>query len=161
MNNRPALKLEISGRTDPVNDLEGLKRVGLERKVKAQKFKELTRQGNPPKSVDEVQIEKAEYERFLKAAYGAEDFPKPRNVVGLAKDLPVPEMESLMLKYAKVNENDVSELANRRAQVVRDRLLATGQVTPDRLSIAAVKQDPTEEKEKAKAKASRVDFSLK
>ena len=161
MNNRPALKLEISGRADPVNDLEGLKKVGLERKMKAQKFKELTRQGAAPKSVDDVQIDKTEYERFLKAAYGAEDFPKPRNVVGLAKDLPVPEMESLMLKYAKVSDDEVRELANRRAQVVRDRLLATGQVTPDRLSIGAVKQDPTEEKEKAKAKASRVDFSLK
>jgi ribonuclease D len=70
-------------------------------------------------------------------------------------------MESLMLKYAKVSDDEVRELANRRAQVVRDRLLATGQVTPDRLSIGAVKQDPTEEKEKAKAKASRVDFTLK
>jgi hypothetical protein len=155
------LKLEISGRADPVNDLEGLKKVGLERKMKAQKFKELTRQGAALKSVDEVSIGKEEYERLLKAAYGAEDFPKPRNVVGLAKDLPVPEMESLMLKHAKVNDDEVRELANRRAQVVRDRLLATGQTTPDRLSIVPVKQDPTEEKEKAKAKASRVDFSLK
>jgi uncharacterized protein involved in outer membrane biogenesis len=161
MNNRPALKLEISGRTDPAGDLEGLKRVGLERKVKAQKFKELARQGNPPKSVDDVQIEKPEYERYLKAAYGAESFPKPRNVIGLAKDLPVSEMEALMLKNATVSDADVRDLANQRAQVVRDRLLATGQITADRVSLVAPKAVATDDKEKAKAKLSRVDFSLR
>jgi uncharacterized protein involved in outer membrane biogenesis len=160
MNNRPALKLQISGRADPANDLEGLKKVGLERKVKAQKLRELARQGNAPKSVDDVRVEKDEYERFLKAAYGEENFPKPRNVIGLAKDLPAPEMESLMLKNAKVSDEDVRELANRRAQAVRERLLATEQITADRLSIVAPKPASAEEKEKAKARLSRVDFTL-
>jgi hypothetical protein len=118
MNNRPALKLDISGRVDPVNDIEGLKQTSVERKVKAQKMKELVRQGTAPKSVDDVQVDKAEYERYLKAAYGDESFPKPRNVIGLAKDLPVPEMESLMLKNARASD-DLRNLANRRAQVVR------------------------------------------
>ena len=59
--NRPGLSLEISGRIDPVNDLEGLKRVALERKVKAQKFNKLVRDGNAPKSVDGIKIESSEY----------------------------------------------------------------------------------------------------
>ena len=159
MNNRPALKLDISGRVDPVNDLEGLKQTSIERKVKAQKMKDLVRQGNAPKSVDDVQVDKAEYERYLKAAYGDESFPKPRNVIGLAKDLPVPEMESLMLKNAQVTDDDLRNLANRRAQTVQERLLASGQVTADRLSIVAAKPLSSEEKEKAKL--SRVDFSLR
>jgi uncharacterized protein involved in outer membrane biogenesis len=161
MNNRPALKLDISGRVDPVNDLEGLKQASVERKVKAQKMKELVRQGTAPKSVDDVQVDKGEYERYLKAAYSDESFPKPRNVIGLAKDLPVAEMESLMLKNAQASEDDLRNLANRRAQVVQDRLLASGQVTPDRVSIVAAKPVSSEEKEKAKAKLSRVDFSLR
>jgi uncharacterized protein involved in outer membrane biogenesis len=159
MNNRPALKLDISGSVDPVNDLEGLKQVSIERKVKAQKMKELVRQGTAPKSVDDVKIDKAEYERYLKAAYGDESFPKPRNVIGLAKDLPVSEMEGLMLKYAQVSDDDLRDLGNRRAQVVRERLLASGQVTTDRLSIVASKPVSSEEKEKTKL--SRVDFSLR
>ena len=85
MNNRPALKLDISGRVDPVNDIEGLKQTSIERKVKAQKMKDLVRQGTAPKSVDDVQVDKAEYERYLKAAYSDESFSKPRNVIGLAK----------------------------------------------------------------------------
>jgi hypothetical protein len=161
MNNRPALKLDISGRVDPVNDLEGLKQASIERKVKAQKMKDLVRQGTAPKSVDDVQVDKAEYERYLKAAYSDESFPKPRNIIGLAKDLPVSEMESLMLKYAQVTDDDLRELANRRAQVVQNALLATGQVTADRLSIVAAKPLSAEEKEKVKAKLSRVDFALR
>src|SRR4030095_201703 len=161
MNNRPALKLDISGRVDPVNDLEGLKQTSIERKVKAQKMKELVRQGTAPKSVDDVQVDKAEYERYLKAAYGDESFPKPRNVIGLAKDLPVSEMESLMLKNAQATDDDLRNLANRRAQVVQERLLATGQVTADRLSIVGAKAVSSEDKEEAKAKLSRVDFSLR
>ena len=161
MNNRPALKLDISGRVDPENDREGLKQTSVERKVKAQKMKDLVRQGTAPKSVDDVQVDKAEYERYLKAAYGDESFPKPRNIIGLAKDLPVTEMESLMLKNAQVTDNDLRELANRRAQVVQNRLLETGQVTADRLSIVAAKPLSAEEKEKVKAKQSRVDFSLR
>ena len=159
MNNRPALKLDISGRVDPVNDIEGLKQTSIERKVKAQKMKDLVRQGTAPKSVDDVQVDKAEYERYLKAAYSDESFSKPRNVIGLAKDLPVPEMESLMLKNAQATDDDLRNLANRRAQAVRERLLATGQVTADRLSIVAAKPVSSEEKEKAKL--SRVDFSLR
>jgi Domain of Unknown Function (DUF748) len=159
MNNRPALKLEISARVDPVRDLEGLRKVSVERKVKAQKFKELVRQGDAPASVDDVQIASGEYERYLKAAYSAESFPKPRNFIGFAKDLPVPEMEALMLKYTRITDDDLRDLANRRAQVVRDRILASGQVSPDRVFIVAPKIAPADEK--SKGSSSRVDFSLR
>jgi hypothetical protein len=157
MNNRPALKLEISARVDPVNDMEGLRKVALERKVKAQKFKELARQGGAPGSVDDVQIAGGEYERYLRAAYSAESFPKPRNVIGLAKDLPVPEIEALMLKHIQVTDDDLRALAQRRADAVRDRLFSAGQVGSDRVFIVAAKP-PTGE---AEGKSSRVDFSLR
>jgi uncharacterized protein involved in outer membrane biogenesis len=160
MINRPGLKLEITGRAEPVSDLDGLKRVSIESKVRAQKFKELARQGAAPKSVDEVQVAKDEYERFLRAAYDAESFPKPRNVIGLAKTLPVPEMENLMLKHASVSDDDVRALANRRAQAVRDRLLAA-KIPADRLFIVAAKPLAKEEQDKVKARSSRVDFSLR
>jgi hypothetical protein len=124
-------------------------------------MKDLVQQGTAPQSVDDIQIDKAEYERYLKAAYGEESFPKPRNVIGLAKDLPVPEMEGLMLKNALATDDDLRDLANRRAQAVQNRLLATGQVTADRLSIVGAKPVSAEDKEKTKAKLSRVDFSLK
>ena len=127
----------------------------------AQKMKELVRQGKAPKSVDDVRVDKDEYPRYLKAAYGEETFPKPRNIIGLAKDLPVAEMEKLMLQFTKVTGDDLRELANRRAQVVKDYLLAPGQVSADRLFIVSSKPGQPGEKDNVVAKVSRVDFSLK
>ena len=161
MSDRPSVNLELSGRVDPATDLEGLKRVGIERKVKAQKLKELVRRGEAVKSVDEVRIEDSEYPQYLKAAYGEESFPKPRNLIGLARDLPVAEMEKLMMQYSKASDDDMRLLANQRAQAVRDALLATKLVTADRLFIVAAKPLSAEEAAKIKAKPNRVDFALK
>jgi outer membrane protein OmpA-like peptidoglycan-associated protein len=161
LNNRPALNLEIIGRVDPLSDLEGLKRAGIERKVKAQKLKELARKGEAPRSVDEVQIAPAEYPQFLKAAYGEESFPKPRNMIGLAQDLPVPEMEKLMMQHAKATDDDMRQLASQRAQAVRDALLASKQVTGERLFVVAGKPFTPEERAKLKGRPNRVDFSMK
>jgi hypothetical protein len=161
LDNRPALNLEITGRVDPSTDLDGLKRVGIERKVKAQKLKDLVRKGEAPRSVDDVQVAPNEYPQYLKAAYGEETFPKPRNIIGLAQDLPVPEMEKLMMQYAKVSDDDMRQLASQRAQAVRDALLATGQASAERLFVVAAKPLTAEERAKLKGKPNRVDFTMK
>ncbi|HZD40106.1 MAG TPA: hypothetical protein VE131_05245, partial [Terriglobales bacterium] len=161
MKNRPALHLELIGRVDPSKDTEGLKKASLERKVKEQKMKDLRRQGTAPKSIDEVRLEKDEYPRYLKAAYGEESFPKPRNIIGLAKDLPVAEMEKLMLQHTEVTNDDLSRLAHERAQAAKDYLLTPGQVSAGRLSIVSSNPGGPGVKDHPGAKASRVDFSLK
>jgi len=161
LNNRPSLNLEILGRVDPATDLEGLKQVSIERKVKAQKLKDLARKGQAPRSIDEVQVDRSEYAQYLKAAYGEESFPKPRNVIGLARDLPVPEMEKLMMQHAQASDDDLRQLANRRAQAVRDALLANGQVGAERLFVVAAKPFSPEERAKLKGRPNRVDFTMK
>ena len=161
LNNRPSINLELSGRVDAATDLEGLKRVGIERKAKAQKLRELVRQGEAQRSVDDIQFEKDEYPKYLKAAYGDESFPKPRNLIGLAVDLPVAEMEKLMMQNAKATDDDMRQLANQRAQAVRDALLASGQVGADRLFIVAAKPLTNEERAQLKGRPNRVDFSMK
>ena len=161
LNNRPALSVEIIGRADPLTDLDGLKRVSIERKVKAQKLKDQARKGDAQRSVDDVQVAPSEYPRYLKAAYGEESFPKPRNLIGLAQDLPVPEMERLMMQHAKASDDDIGQLASQRAQSVRDALLATGQVGAERLSVIAIKPFTAEERQKLKGRPNRVDFAMK
>ena len=161
LNNRPALNLEIIGRVDPLTDLDGLKRVGIERKVKAQKLKDLARKGEAPRSVDDVQVATSEYPQYLKAAYGEESFPKPRNMIGLAQDLPVAEMEKLMMQHAKASDDDMRQLASHRAQAVRDAILATGQASAERLFVVAAKPLTPEERAKLKGRPNRVDFSMK
>lgn len=155
---RPGVKLDIAGRADPVNDAEGLKRQALEHKVKAQKLKDLIKEGESVASVEEVTITPDEYPKYLAAAYGQEKIPnKPRYFIGLAKKLPVGDMEALMLANIKVSDEDLRELANRRALGTKDYLVKAGPVESERIYIVAP-QAPKPEQEKLKQ--SRVDFNL-
>ncbi|SDH48932.1 DUF748 domain-containing protein [Propionivibrio dicarboxylicus] len=159
---RPELKLEIASVVDPVRELEALKRVDLERKVKAAKREDLTRSGVASGAVDSIQIRAEEYPALLERAYRAEKFPKPRNVVGLVKTLPVEEMEKLMLTYANVGDETLRELGETRARQVRD-WLAAHQVSLERIFMLPGKL--TEAGDAAggekKAAAGQVVFSLK
>ncbi len=156
---RPGLKLDITGSTDAEKDLEGLKRAAFDRKLKALKAKDLMRKGGTVASVDQIRIEPAEYKKYLAAAYEAEKFPKPRNIVGLAKGLPPEEMEKLMLAHTGVTESDLRLLASRRAEHIKELILKSGDVQAGRIfvveapSLSAAKKD--------KVKQSRVDFILK
>jgi hypothetical protein len=152
---RPALKLDIAGRVDPEADREGLRKASLERQVRAQKAKEL---GKAADAAD-VAVDAAEYPKYLTAAYRAADFPKPRNVIGFVKDLPVPEMEALLLTHAGATDEDLRRLANERAQGVKAWLVEGGKVATERLFLTAPKMSGDGIKDKGGA--SRVDFSLK
>ncbi len=151
LENRPALKLEATGRSSGDKDREGLKRLRLERKVKAQKLADLTKKGEAPASVDDVVVEEKEYEAWLAKAYKKEKFPKPRNILGIAKGLPVPEMENLMLANLPVTDDDLRQLALARANAVKDYLTEPGKIEAARVFVL----------EPGKTPASRVDFSLR
>ena len=155
---RPGLKLDITGRVDPERDREGLRHYRFEQQVKAQKLKELVKQGASARSVDEITIDPKEYEKYLRAAYKDAKFAKPRNVLGFAKDLPVPEMEKLMETNTVVTDDDLVALANQRAQVAKDALTKDGKVALERVYLLASKAD---KKGDEKRKGSRVDFALK
>jgi hypothetical protein len=159
LNDRPNLKLDASGRVAPEADREGLRRRTLERQVKAQKLKAAPKDTGSPKSLDEIEIDAAEYPKYLTAAYKEAKFPKPRNVIGLVKDLPVPEMETLMLTHAEATDEDLRQLANARAQATKDWLVEEGKISADRVFLVAPKLDA--EGPKDKGKPTRVDLSLK
>jgi len=156
---RPALKLDVAGRVDPESDREGLKRLSLERKVKAQKLKGTVKGGAAAGALDQITFEAGEYPKYLAKAYSEEKFPKPRNIIGLAKSLPVPDMEQLMITNAQVTEEDLRQLANQRAQVVKNYLVQTGKVPAERVFLLAPRLSA--EGIKDKGKPMRVDFSLK
>jgi hypothetical protein len=156
---RPSLKLDVTGRVDTETDREGLKKTSLERKVKAQKQKDTVKVGAAAGALDQVSVEPAEYPKYLAKAYRDEKFQKPRNVIGMAKDLPVPEMEQLMLTNAQVTEEDLRQLANQRAQAVKDYVVETSKATAERVFLLAPKLSA--EGIKDKGKPTRVDFSLR
>ena len=159
LHDRPALKLEIEGHVDMEKDREGLRQLIFQRKVAAQKVEDLSKAGQPVPALDNVRVDAAEYPKYLARAYKREKFPKPRNIVGMAKDLPVAEMEKLMLTNVQVTQDDLRQLAVERSSHVRDRLIASGKVEPGRIFLVEPKTLPPERKEKLKD--SRVDFRIK
>ena len=159
LGDRPGLKLDVAGRVDPATDRDGLKKTALERQVKAAKLKEFAKGGTAAGSLDDVKFDAGEYTKYLTAAYRAADFPKPRNAIGLVKELPVPEMEQLMLANASATEEDLRQLANRRAQVTKDWLVQKGGVPAERVFLVAPKTGS--EGIKDKGKPERADFAIK
>ncbi|MGB3399828.1 MAG: DUF748 domain-containing protein, partial [Candidatus Deferrimicrobiaceae bacterium] len=159
LHDRPSLKLEIAGHVDAEKDREALRQSLFDRKVRSQKLKDLAGKGGEPLSLDNVVVDVKEYPEYLKRAYRAEKFPKPRNVIGMLKDLPVPEMEKLMFTHLQVTDDDLRLLAQRRAQTVKDALVASKQVEPERVFLVEPKALVPEKKEKQRD--SRVEFVLK
>ena len=155
MIDRPALKLEITGHADPEADKAGLARASIARKVRAIKIKDMVAKGQSVLPGG-VEVSKDEYPTLLKRAYSDEKFKKPRNLIGLAKDLPVAEMEKLMATNAQVTDDDLTVLGNQRAQTVKDGLLAKG-VPTERVFLLASKPSTSTDKQGP----SRVDFSLR
>ncbi|MGE5470858.1 MAG: DUF748 domain-containing protein [Bacteroidota bacterium] len=153
---RDALKLEITGRADPAVDREGIKRVAIERAMKVEKLKETKKKSGEGNSLDSIEIAPEEYKTYLTRAYKEAKFPKPRNIVGLQKDLPVEEMEKLMLAHLPVTEDDIKALAARRAEAVQGWLVDSGKVPVERIFLLPVNTTPDD-----KASGNRVDFSLR
>ena len=109
-------------------------------------------------SVDEITIEQLEYDRYLKRAYSAEKFPKPRNIIGIEKGLPNEEMEKLMMTHIVIKEDDLRLLATKRAETVADTLLEEGEFESGRVFV--VEPKTLEPEAKKDVKKSRVDFKL-
>src|SRR6185369_6710225 len=137
---------------------EGLRRYRFEQQVKVQKLKEVVKQGSSVSSVDQISIDPKDYEKYLRLAYKDAKFAKPRNALGFTKDLPVEEMEKLMLTNTQVSDDDLVTLANQRAQLAKDAITKDGKVALDRVYLLAPSVNA---KGDDKRKASRVDFALK
>ena len=152
LDDRPALKLEATGRADPAVDVAGLRAAHVDRLMRAAKAKA---QGQP---VDEVKISPDEKSQWLTAAYKAADIKKPRNLVGLAKTLPPAEMEALLQASAPVSDAALKSLADHRGDAVKAYL--SSKIPPDRVLLTASKVG-TGGLPDDKGPSSRVQFDLK
>ncbi|MCY1164620.1 hypothetical protein D9M73_45020 [compost metagenome] len=143
LQDRPALKLTVVGTSSVDAERDGFKRARLDELVRAEKRRSVVKDGGTATAV--VSISPAEYPVLLKEVYKHADMSKPRNLVGMAKDLPVADMEKLLLADIKVNDDAMRELAVQRGVVVKD-YLATKDLPPERLFLGASKAVPPEAK---------------
>jgi hypothetical protein len=119
---------------------------------------ENVKKGEESGSLDNIELSPEEYAKYLTLAYKDEKFDKPKNVIGLTKSLPVPEMEQLMLANISAGDNEMRELAEVRAENARDWLIEKGTVPGDRIFMLEPKVLAEADSKKS---ASRVEFSLR
>jgi uncharacterized protein involved in outer membrane biogenesis len=151
---RPALRLSISGRADTGPDRTGLRDAMVEKLIRKQKVRELRAHGESA-DTSTITLAADEYDKYLKLAYQDADFKKPTNFIGMNKSLPPDQMKKLLLDNTQVSDDDLKELATGRAVAVRNFLRQ--QIDASRLTVAAPK---VEQQAKDKGKGARVEMSL-
>lgn len=135
LNDRPELRVELKGYVDKERDAEGYRTELLTRKIRQEKYLELVKsgKGGNVSSAEQVTIGPDERSRYLKLVYQKEKFPKPRNVIGMLKDLPDAEMSKLIVANTKVGDVELQQLANDRVAAVRTFLSDSGKLPQERL----------------------------
>ena len=132
---RPTLKLELTGHAEADIDEEAYRWQLLENRIKRVKFLESARNKEiaAGQTVETIEVTVAERPRYLKEVYRKEDFPKPRNVIGLLKDLPDEEMEKLILTHTVIGTAQLSELAWARSAAVKNELVKQNGLPAERI----------------------------
>jgi hypothetical protein len=158
---RPTLKLEITGLTDPDTDKEGLAHANLQRKLRAQKIKNMG-PNNHVAPQDKIEISRAEYPALIKQVYQNENLFNLSHLVGKPKELSVAEMEKFLIEKAKISNDDLTTLGNQRAMAAKEWLITKGKVPIDKVFLRASKiSDKESDKSEGKARFSRVEFTIK
>ncbi len=145
---RPEVEVEIEGSADPEGDATELKRAAVMEMLKRQKLAEMEKKKQPLPHIEDLQIEPGERERLLRMAYNAElvregkkEPPGILSRVGSMLPLvgkgevypPAAEMEAYLMGRVQVTNEDLRALALRRATAVKDLILVSGTVGPERI----------------------------
>ena len=151
LTDRPSLIMTVTGSADTASERDDVRRNLLEARLAAERRQAQLRAAPAapaapaalaagaaaPEPMPTLSAE--ERGRLLKALYQQTSMPdKPRNAVGLLRDLPPAEMEALLLRHTLVTDDTARELALQRGLAVRDALIAAG-LPSERLFLAAPK----------------------
>ncbi|MEO8310404.1 MAG: DUF748 domain-containing protein [Caldimonas sp.] len=131
---RPALTLTVTGESRLDRERDAWKKERLVQAVRAEKRRQAIAGGASAQA--EVIVSEAEYPALLKEVYRRADIVKPKNVIGLTKDLPPAEMEALLLAGITIADDAMQQLAVRRGVAVRDYLAAQS-IPVERLFLGA------------------------
>ena len=134
---KPTLRVTVVGTASLDAERDALKRERLKAQVLAEKRRRAAVSGQDAEATVAA-VTEAEYAALLKNVYRRADITKPRNIVGLAKDIPEADMEKLLLASITMNEDAMRTLALQRGVVVKD-YLASRKLASERLFLGAAK----------------------
>jgi len=137
LTDRPGLQMTVVGTASLEQEREAYQRQRLRALAQTEKRRAAARSGSQ-NAAEVTPVTDAEYPELLAAVYKRSEITKPRNMIGLAKDLPTKEMEDLLMVSVPVDEESMRQLAVERGAVVRDYLLAQ-KLPSERLFLGAVR----------------------
>ncbi len=153
LQDRPALQLTITGLADEAQEHADQQAANLEARLAGLRRSELLQGGDAgtPKAVaavgpsatsvpiPEPVLTADDRSRLVKRLYADTKLPaKPRNVLGMAKDVPQAQMEAMLMAGLPLPADAARQLAIARALVVRDALAARG-LPNERMFVASPK----------------------
>ncbi len=137
---RPALQMTVAGVADPVSERAAWQAATLEARLQAERRRAQLRSGaaaTPAPAGPTPALSGDERTRLLRELYRNTALPdRPRNLIGLLRELPAPEMEARLKAAMVVSTDLMRELALQRGLAVRDALVARG-LPAERLFLAA------------------------
>jgi len=140
---RPQLTMTVTGESRLDVERDAWKQERLKQLVRAEKRRAGIAGGAAADA--EISVSEVEFPALLKGVYQRADIVKPKNAVGLAKDLPQAEMEALLLAAITIPDDAMQQLAVRRGVAVRD-YLASRELPTTRLFLGAPKTASSDEK---------------
>lgn len=156
LTDRPALRLTVVGHSNLEAERQAYQRERVAELVRAEKRRALARSGAAADG--EITVSPEEYPNLLRAVYRRADITKPRNAIGMTKDIPPAEMEALLMTNVAVTEDAMRELALQRGVAVRD-YLTSRQLASERVFMGAP-QGVGQKTEGAQAPGPRADLQL-
>ena len=147
LDERPALRLEITGAADPQVDRQALAAGELRKQLQKRKFVQNSASAMKEVSVEQIELNPEEERRLLSELYvekfGVQPQTPPPSSEGKAAGLPSPEqMQSKLVEAIQVEDEQLRLLAQERAQTIRDYLIQEGKVSGDRVFVVEPNLSP-------------------
>ncbi len=138
---RPGLKLDITGTADPARDREALRANKLNEQLRAMRQRERGKASakDEPLSIDDEQRLVTELYEQRRSQLASSAPPQPAGAP--SKPLTVQEMKQQLAASLPVDEGELRILARQRAEQVRDQLIEGGKLAEERVFLQEI--DPT------------------
>jgi hypothetical protein len=145
---KPNLQLTVVGNASLANERDAFQRAQLKALLLAEQSRSQPANALAAPTAGEAAppatLTGADYTRWLTAVYKRTDMPKPRNAIGMAKDIAPADMEALLLAQIAATETHMQELAVQRGVAVRDQL-ARLKVPTERLFLGSPTTQTTQD----------------